>query len=155
MEEDNCSSHGSEIDDMDIDDTLDAAFSFPEELSGDELNDEEYSDEDEPTSSGELNFVKLRIISNTDTYIRYNTKTRITIPYLTKFEKTKVLGTRAAQIEGGAKTLLVKNELKNIRQSIDIAELEFKEGLIPFIIRRYLPDGQYEDWRLSDFHNTT
>ncbi len=154
MDEENCSSHGSNVDDMDIDDTLDASFSYPEELSGDEINEEDYSDEDVPLSSGELNFVKLKIISNTDTYIRYNNKDRVTIPYLTKFEKTKVLGARAAQIEGGAKTLLMSNKLNNSRQSLDIAELEFEEGVIPFIIRRYLPDGQYEDWRLSDFQNT-
>jgi DNA-directed RNA polymerase I, II, and III subunit RPABC2 len=154
MEEEHCSSQGSDIDDINIDDTLEASFNYSDELSGDEMNDDDYSDEDIPLSSSELNFVKLKIISNTDTYIRYNSKNKVTIPYLTKFEKTKVLGARAAQIEGGAKTLLNSNKLNNIRQSLDIAQLEFEEGLIPFIIRRYLPDGLYEDWRLSDFQNT-
>ncbi len=31
-----------------------------------------------------------------------------------------------------------------------IAMKELKEKKIPFTIRRYLPDGSYEDWRLSE-----
>ena len=27
---------------------------------------------------------------------------------------------------------------------------ELKERKIPFTIRRYMPDGSYEDWKLSD-----
>ena len=30
-----------------------------------------------------------------------------------------------------------------------IAEKELIEGKIPFIIRRYLPDGTYEDWNVN------
>jgi len=31
-----------------------------------------------------------------------------------------------------------------------LAERELNERKIPFIIRRYLPDGSYEDWKLSE-----
>lgn len=31
-----------------------------------------------------------------------------------------------------------------------LAERELNERKIPFIIRRYLPDGTYEDWKLSE-----
>jgi len=31
-----------------------------------------------------------------------------------------------------------------------IAMKELKEGKIPFIIRRYLPDGSFEDWPIND-----
>ncbi len=155
MDEENCSSHGSEIDDMEIDDMLDASFTYPEELSDiDENSEDDYEEEDDVTLvNSDLNFVKFKIISNTETYIKYQNKSRMTRPYLTKFERTKILGTRAAQIEGGAKALLQKDKLKNVRQAIQIAELEFQEKAIPFIIRRYLPTGQYEDWKFSDFHN--
>ena len=156
MDEDNCSSHGSDVDDMDVDDSLDVSYTFPEEISeGEDEDDEdaEYDDEDISLLQSDLNFVKMKIVSNTETYIKYNNKIRVTSPYITKFEKTRVLGIRATQIEGGAKTLLSKDKITNIRLSTDIAELEYEERLIPFIIRRYLPDGQYEDWKLTDFHN--
>ena len=155
MDEDNCSSQGSDIDDMDIDDSLDVSYTYPEEISEceDDEDDYEYDDEDISLLQSDLNFVKMKIVSNSETYIKYTNKSRVTSPFITKFEKTRVLGTRATQIEGGAKTLLSKDKVRNIRLATDIAELEYEEKLIPFIIRRYLPDGQYEDWKLTDFHN--
>lgn len=33
---------------------------------------------------------------------------------------------------------------------IVIAEKELRERKLPFIIRRYLPDGSYEDWSLDE-----
>lgn len=33
---------------------------------------------------------------------------------------------------------------------IAIAQQELQENQIPFIIRRYLPNGDYEDWALQD-----
>ena len=34
--------------------------------------------------------------------------------------------------------------------SLKIAENELKEKKIPFIIRRYLPNGDFEDWELNE-----
>ena len=31
-----------------------------------------------------------------------------------------------------------------------LAELELSEKKIPFIVRRYLPDGSYEDWKVNE-----
>ena len=33
-----------------------------------------------------------------------------------------------------------------------LAEMELSEKKIPFIIRRYLPDGSYEDWRVAELY---
>ena len=126
---------------------------FSEDDEDDDNNDNEFDEEDTSLAKSELNFIKLKIISNDDTYSKYITKERKTSPYLTKFEKTRVLGLRATQLEGGAKTLLEKENYKGIRKSIDIATIEFERGVIPFIVRRYLPNGQYEDWKLNDFQN--
>jgi len=71
-----------------------------------------------------------------------------TIPYLTKYEKARILGQRAKQIETGAKPLVKVPE--NIVDSYIIAELELKEKKIPFIIRRPIPNGGCEYWRLKD-----
>jgi DNA-directed RNA polymerase subunit K/omega len=71
-----------------------------------------------------------------------------TIPYLTKYEKTRVLGQRAKQIETGAKPFVKVPE--NIIEAHIIAELELKEKKIPFIIKRPIPSGGCEYWNLKD-----
>ena len=71
-----------------------------------------------------------------------------TIPYLTKYEKARILGQRAKQIETGAKPLVKIPE--NIVDSYIIAELELREKKIPVIIRRPIPGGACEYWKLAD-----
>lgn len=71
-----------------------------------------------------------------------------TIPFLTKYEKARILGQRAKQIETGAKPLVKLPE--NIIDSYVIAELELKEKKIPFIIKRPIPSGGFEYWNLKD-----
>ena len=74
-----------------------------------------------------------------------------TIPFLTKYEKARILGQRAKQIETGAKPFV--NVPENIIDSHIIAELELKEKRIPFIIRRPIPGGACEYWNLKDLEN--
>lgn len=71
-----------------------------------------------------------------------------TIPFLTKYEKARVLGQRSKQIETGAKPLVKVPE--NIIDGYIIAELELKEKKIPFIIKRPLPNGSCEYWNIRD-----
>lgn len=61
---------------------------------------------------------------------------------LTKYERARMLGSRALQIAMGAPFLikLSNKELEKIRfNPIEIAKLEFEEGLIPITIRRPTP----------------
>ena len=71
-----------------------------------------------------------------------------TNPILSKYEKTKVLGQRTKQLNNGAKPLIKLSE--NIIDSYIIAEMELKEKVIPFIIRRPLANGASEYWTLQD-----
>lgn len=71
-----------------------------------------------------------------------------TIPILTKYEKAAILGFRANQIENGSKPYIDIPE--NIIDSITIAEMELKEKAPPHIIRRPLPNGKFEYWKLED-----
>lgn len=71
-----------------------------------------------------------------------------TIPHLTKYEKARILGQRAKQIETGSKPFVKINE--NIIDSYVIAELELREKKIPFIIKRPIPGGAFEYWNLRD-----
>lgn len=71
-----------------------------------------------------------------------------TVPFLTKYEKTRVIGQRAKQIEDGANPFIKVPE--NVIEGYIIAEMELKEKKIPFIIRRPIPGGAFEYWKLRD-----
>jgi DNA-directed RNA polymerase subunit K/omega len=76
-----------------------------------------------------------------------------TIPFLTKYEETRILGQRAKQIECGAKPLVKVPE--NIIDGYIIAKLELEQKRIPFIIRRPIPGGGSEYWHLQDLEILT
>jgi DNA-directed RNA polymerase I, II, and III subunit RPABC2 len=65
-----------------------------------------------------------------------------TTRYLSKYEKARILGTRAMQIAEGAP---VKTEKGNETDPLILAEEELAAGETPLLIRRHLPDGEYED----------
>jgi len=71
-----------------------------------------------------------------------------TCPFLTKYEKTKVISLRARQIEEGARPYIEVPE--GMTESYKIAMEELNQKKIPFIIKRPLPDGTFECWRLVD-----
>jgi DNA-directed RNA polymerase subunit K/omega len=69
-------------------------------------------------------------------------------PFLTQYEKTRVLGFRANQLAQGAPPFI--NVPPHILQTLDIARMELAEKKLPFIIKRPMPDGTFEYWRLRD-----
>ncbi len=71
-----------------------------------------------------------------------------TLPFITKYEKARILGERAKQINSGAK-IFVHVE-PTVIDGYLIALKEFEEKKIPFILRRPLPNGGCEYWRFSD-----
>ena len=73
---------------------------------------------------------------------------RITSNFLTKYEKARILGTRALQLSKNAPYMAVPPSGET--DPYKLAEYELSQGKIPFIIRRYLPDHTYEDWKLSE-----
>lgn len=73
---------------------------------------------------------------------------RITSRYMTKYERARVLGTRAMQISRNAPVMVELSAHET--DPLVIAEKELREGKMPFIIRRYLPDGSYEDWKIDE-----
>ena len=63
----------------------------------------------------------------------------------TKYEKARMIGSRALQIAMGAPFLvkLSDDDLKNIKYNpIEIAKLEFVEGAIPITVKRPLPENK-------------
>ena len=71
-----------------------------------------------------------------------------TIPLLTKYEKTKILGMRVKQLNSGANPYLTINE--KIIDNYLIAQMELEQKKLPFIIQRPLPNNNFEYWKLQD-----
>merc|ERR1712194_423734 len=72
---------------------------------------------------------------------------RTTTQYLTKYERARVLGTRALQISMNAPVMV---DLEGETDPLRIAQKELRERKIPIVIRRYLPDGSFEDWGIDE-----
>ena len=66
---------------------------------------------------------------------------------LTQYERARVLGTRALQIAMCAPVMV---ELEGETDPLQIAMKELKQRKIPIIVRRYLPDGSFEDWGIDE-----
>jgi DNA-directed RNA polymerase I, II, and III subunit RPABC2 len=71
-----------------------------------------------------------------------------TLPFVTRYEKARVLGERAKQINAGAKPFIEISD--SLIDGYLIALKEFEEKKIPFIVRRPLPNGGSEYWKLRD-----
>ena len=68
-------------------------------------------------------------------------------PILTRFEKARILGTRALQISMGAPVIDsdIMAEGADLSDPLLIATLELEKKLLPISVRRFLPDGRYQD----------
>ena len=72
---------------------------------------------------------------------------RLSSGRLTKYERVRIIGIRAKQIMMGANILVKGVENKT---PTEIAELELKHNMVPFKIKRKLPNGKFEIWKLSE-----
>lgn len=72
--------------------------------------------------------------------------TALTLP-LTKYEKSRIIGSRALQISLGAPILVTIPP--GAVDPITIAEIELKANALPITIRRKLPGGRQENIPLS------
>ncbi|CAG7926158.1 unnamed protein product [Penicillium olsonii] len=129
-------------------------FDEPEEQEGLEGEDHMEGDDYNPVANGE------NVVVSGDPNAGYSGKVmeqsrekkvpndqRTTTPYLTKYERARVLGTRALQISMNAPVLV---DLEGETDPLQIAMKELNQKKIPLIIRRYLPDGWYEDWTCEE-----
>ena len=70
-------------------------------------------------------------------------------PLLTRFEKARIMGARALQLSLGAPVFI---EIpKNATTSLEIAMEELKQRVIPIVIKRTLPNGDYQNIPLDKF----
>ena len=70
-------------------------------------------------------------------------------PTLTRFEQARIMGARALQLSLGAPVFI---EIpKNATSSLEIAMEELKQRVIPIVIRRTLPNGDYQHLPIDQF----
>ena len=125
----------------DIENELSNDNDFDEEDATDIMN---IDDEENPTRADEG--FKLVTFKNILENIAKTPKK--TIPFLTKFERARIMGVRLQQLAYGAKPRINTENLKSIQE---IVEQELLQRKIPFIIRRSLPNGSSEDWKMEEF----
>ena len=174
-DEDEYDDNNNDDDNDDVDDDIDEEKIFKSveknQLSLNDSDDEEDTDDDAEDENylqkfnenfikniitdyhPELDFHNYEEIENLTTII-WNENGAIvdplhkTLPFLTKYEKTRILGERTHQINSGSKPFIqVESDIID-GYLIALAELEQKK--IPFIIKRPLPNGGCEYWKLKD-----
>lgn len=118
-----------------------------EEYEPDDMGGGDYDDDadDLPMDQEEEGFDLVNTTEGVDRTVQ-NAK-KITTPYMTKYERARLLGTRALQIAMCAPVMV---ELEGETDPLQIAMKELKNRKIPIIIRRYLPDGSFEDWGIDE-----
>jgi DNA-directed RNA polymerase I, II, and III subunit RPABC2 len=71
-----------------------------------------------------------------------------TLPFVSKFEKARILGVRAKQINCGAAVMIDVPE--HVIDGYTVAMMEYEQKKIPFIVKRPLPNGAVEYWKFAD-----
>jgi len=158
--------------DSDTDNTLDTTREFNNSMTQQELLSDSEDEDDEEVDDDYLKRFDRELINNhielyhpessVHNYDEVRTLSRVTkdkngvvndnnhktLPFLTKFEKSKILGLRAKQLDEGAQPFV--KVMPNIVTGYTIASLELIQKKIPFIIRRPIPNGTSEYWKVSD-----
>lgn len=157
------------IDNINIDKELD---NNDDELENDEIDTEENHDEDiasevSENDNDECIYRKIKNleddndidddddeivfdddVDNTNNEeIILKPENRISKPYMTIFERVRLLGDRAKQLSLGAKPMIKGLETMDPKE---IAKLELEQGVIPLIIERTLPNGKKERWHVKE-----
>jgi DNA-directed RNA polymerase I, II, and III subunit RPABC2 len=82
-----------------------------------------------------------------DIMITYDASKNVTRNILSKYEKVKILGLRAEQLQRGAQPYIDVIQPFN---PLEVAKQELYERKIPFMVCRKLSNGVKEYWRLDD-----
>ena len=75
----------------------------------------------------------------------------------TKYEQARIIGARALQISMGAPFMvkLTEEDLKKIGYNpVEVAKLEFKQGVIPITVKRPMPGTVKKDVAAKPFDQT-
>jgi len=90
----------------------------------------------------------IKLVTYTNLLENIQNISKKTYPILTKFERARIIGVRLQQLAYGAKPRI---DVKNFRTLSEIVQEELIQRKIPFIIKRPLPNGTFEYWKLEEF----
>ena len=130
-------------------------FEENDDIDNDITNENDFSDNEEDITDlnveddekqNEENSFKLLTYKNILELIEKTPKK--SIPILTKFEKARIMGVRLQQLANGAKPRIDTSGLRSIEE---IVNQELIQRKIPFIIKRSLPNGLSEYWKIEEF----
>ena len=131
---------------------------FEENDDNDITNDNDFSDDedvaelivddDEKESKNE----GFKLLSYENILENIQNTVKKTIPILTKFERARIMGVRLQQLAYGAKPRIDTTNMRSIKE---IVAEELKQRKIPFIIKRTLPNGLAEYWKLEEFEDVS
>lgn len=92
---------------------------------------------------------KVEIEDFNDIMRKYDPLKNKTKNILTKYERVKIIGLRSEQLQRGADPYVEVDKSKEFNPR-EIAMEELRQRKLPFMIKRPLPDGNFEYWRLDD-----
>jgi len=121
------------------------------ELEDEEEEEYEDNEEEVDVDNIEINnddYENNNIISEKEEII-LNKEDRISSNRLSKYEMVRILGERTKQLTMGGKPLVKNYEGLSYEK---IAEEELKLNMIPYIIKRTLPNGKIEKWYLDELY---
>ena len=121
--------------DEEEDNELDLEMNNDEDNKLCDIDNEYYDDDNEIEAQPDINIVYIK------------KEERQSLAKLTKYEMVRILGERTKQLTMGAKPLIKNYKGLNYDK---IAEEELKLNMVPFKIRRPLPNGKYELWNLEE-----
>ena len=137
-------------------DTDSSIFETYKKLREDELTlDGKISEKDQAKIDKECEVIKKREIIERDPIHEpieiINKKGPVSTgpPTLTRFEKARIMGARALQLSYGAPSFI--KIPKNATTSLEIAMEELNKRVIPIIIKRTLPNGDFQNIPLDQF----
>ncbi|KAF9341229.1 DNA-directed RNA polymerases I II and III subunit RPABC2 [Linnemannia elongata] len=130
------------------DDYEDHTDGYGNEPEDDEM-DHDMNDEEQEEGDGFNNKVDFNkpVKANLPAPKAVAKEDRTTTPYMTKYERARILGARALQLSMNAPVLV---DLEGETDALNIAMKELNNKMIPLVVRRYLPDNTYEDWEVSE-----
>jgi|UniRef100_A0A6C0BP24 DNA-directed RNA polymerases I, II, and III subunit RPABC2 len=84
------------------------------------------------------------------TIIKHDPNKNETMPFLSIYEKTSMIGLRLSQLSLGAKSVLTSEQLELCDGIKEIVYKELETRKIPFMVKRTLPNDVVEYWNIED-----
>ncbi len=114
------------------------------------FQDDAINDDDEIIADDQTQVVDphMKVMSYSQIVNHIAKTPKKTLPFLTKYEKTRIIGVRIEQLSRGAKPNVNTKGMTSIQE---IAEEELRQRKTPFIVMRPLPNGKFEYWKIEEF----